>query len=219
VEARCGSIHNWRNLQSQGPDSQGEFVRQFQRSLVTMEAAAGGGKRRQQDVEACDTSQLSRLLSEINAECCDEPSEDCSGGKIKSCNKGCAAVLLPVWDSCQSDLDGATAQILRMAAQKCPRTGSAAGAHAVQQFALTCPAGVTSMDCIPACAMTCYGDELLLSLDGDDTKMSCEMRNGLLSWIALNGGFLGPDALTFSSSLNSGAAGTVGARPGRLRGT
>jgi hypothetical protein len=43
VEARCESIHNWRNLQSQGPDSQGEFVRQFQRSHNTMEAAAGAG--------------------------------------------------------------------------------------------------------------------------------------------------------------------------------
>ena len=46
MEARCASIHNWRNLQSQGPDNQqGEFVRQFQRSLVTMEAAAGGGSQ------------------------------------------------------------------------------------------------------------------------------------------------------------------------------
>jgi hypothetical protein len=54
---------------------------------------------------------------------------------------------------------------------------------------------------------------LLLSLDGDDTKMTCEKRNGLLSWIALNGGFMGPDSSTFSSTMNSGAAGTV--RAGR----
>ena len=35
------------------------------------------------------------LLDRINAECCDEPGEDCSGGAMHTCNEGCAALVRP----------------------------------------------------------------------------------------------------------------------------
>jgi hypothetical protein len=38
--------------------------------------------------------------SDITAECCDEPTEDCADGHPSICNAGCAAVLLPVRASC-----------------------------------------------------------------------------------------------------------------------
>ena len=33
-------------------------------------------------------------------ECCDEPSEDCSSGYPKTCNSGCANLLLPLRAAC-----------------------------------------------------------------------------------------------------------------------
>ena len=40
----------------------------------------------------------------VTAECCDEPTESCSGGKPSSCNTGCAAVLLPFFADCGAAL-------------------------------------------------------------------------------------------------------------------
>jgi len=40
----------------------------------------------------------------VNAECCDEPSEDCSTGQPASCNVGCASVLLPFFADCSEAL-------------------------------------------------------------------------------------------------------------------
>ena len=36
------------------------------------------------------------LMDEVSAECCDEPTEDCSSGYPASCNAGCAARLVPM---------------------------------------------------------------------------------------------------------------------------
>jgi hypothetical protein len=45
---------------------------------------------------ACITGQEFGVCSAaINAECCDEPTEDCSSGEPAVCNAGCAAVLVP----------------------------------------------------------------------------------------------------------------------------
>jgi hypothetical protein len=38
----------------------------------------------------------------VNAVCCDEPQEDCSTGAPISCNAGCASVLIPVSEACDS---------------------------------------------------------------------------------------------------------------------
>eukprot|EP01047_Picozoa_sp_COSAG01_P099497 COSAG01_NODE_29501_length_636_cov_0.897579_1_plen_150_part_10 len=40
----------------------------------------------------------------VQTECCNEPSEDCSGGAPRTCNPGCAAVFLPFWSDCAAQL-------------------------------------------------------------------------------------------------------------------
>ena len=49
----------------------------------------------------CD---LKPRIAAMNAECCDEKTEDCSFGQPTSCNLGCARVLLPFFDDCRSQL-------------------------------------------------------------------------------------------------------------------
>eukprot|EP01047_Picozoa_sp_COSAG01_P006930 COSAG01_NODE_256_length_20138_cov_24.233694_6_plen_725_part_00 len=43
-------------------------------------------------------------IQTVNAECCDEPTEDCSTGTPSSCNIGCANVLLPFFDLCNENV-------------------------------------------------------------------------------------------------------------------
>merc|ERR1711969_483936 len=65
----------------------------------------GGGKhRRAQAARRCKPADLAARATEITAECCDEPSEDCTGGTPHTCNAGCAAIFLPFWAECRSAL-------------------------------------------------------------------------------------------------------------------
>ena len=61
-------------------------------------------------------------MDAIDIECCDEPDEDCSGGRVQSCNAGCGAMIMPLWAACQPELGGA-AKVLRDAVALCPPTG------------------------------------------------------------------------------------------------
>ena len=54
------------------------------------------------------TCELQPRTQQVNDECCDQVSEDCSSGFPASCNVGCAAVVLPFFDDCAAKL-GATA--------------------------------------------------------------------------------------------------------------
>jgi endo-1,4-beta-xylanase len=74
---------------------------------------------------------LSDRTQDVNAECCDEATEDCSGGLPHSCNCGCAGVLLPFWLDCEGAL-GAAAQQFEGVIEMCQRVlpgggGSTAG--------------------------------------------------------------------------------------------
>ena len=52
----------------------------------------------------CSSDEISRQLAIINDRCCDEPDEVCSGGKVQTCNAGCAAWIMPLWTSCRAQL-------------------------------------------------------------------------------------------------------------------
>ena len=52
----------------------------------------------------------------VNAECCDEPTEDCSLGGPSTCNLGCARVLLPFFADCAPELGDSFNQFLAVVA-------------------------------------------------------------------------------------------------------
>jgi hypothetical protein len=64
--------------------------------------------------------------------------------------------------------------------------------------------------CVPPCNVEHHGFELLATIDGTDTKFSCNLAHGLYSWMgaASEGGYLGADAQSFFSAVVSGAAGS-----------
>eukprot|EP01050_Picozoa_sp_SAG11_P013198 SAG11_NODE_1527_length_4740_cov_20.044172_2_plen_232_part_00 len=60
--------------------------------------------RVRQPNKRCD---LTTQTEAVNAECCNEPTEDCSSGRPTSCNVGCAGVLLPFFNTCSEALGNA----------------------------------------------------------------------------------------------------------------
>ena len=63
--------------------------------------------------------------------------------------------------------------------------------------------------CVPDCNVEHHGYELLATIDGTDTKFSCDLSHGLYSWMspATKGGYLGEDVDAFVPSVQTGAAG------------
>ena len=79
----------------------------------------------------------------------------------------------------------------------------------VEQYHAQCTTA-NILTCVPACNATTHGYELLATIDGTDTKFSCNLANLLYSWVgaAALGGYLGRNAAAFLSAVISGAAGT-----------
>eukprot|EP01047_Picozoa_sp_COSAG01_P055411 COSAG01_NODE_6167_length_3814_cov_24.241992_2_plen_559_part_00 len=172
-----------------------------------------GGRHRRTQKGVC--GQISMRAAAIQAECCDEPSEDCGGGVPHTCNTDCADIFLPFWEDCGAQLGSkpqylsVVTMCLRQAADSGSATphitGSGGLAH---QFNLVCASSATD-GCVPACTASVRGDLLLMNLNGEDSKYSCELHHGLHSWVgaATDGGYLGRDARTFVSAVVSAAAG------------
>jgi hypothetical protein len=124
-------IHSKRQLQSQGPAAQEDFVRIIKVTIDMSSSDAHDGHRRVQnggDI-SCDKAYVMQHTSAIQTECCDEPSEDCTGGTINTCSAGCGALILPLWTACQAEL-GPAAQVLAGVIDLCRATTSTATASA-----------------------------------------------------------------------------------------
>ena len=197
---------------------------------ITHDQSAGGGHRRAQSGDgygdgggACDAATLPSRTEAITTECCDEPSEDCSSGYPRTCNAGCAALFLPFWDECQlvlgKDIHNFEPVVqLCMAADGSSAPGSSGGSSLpfpvngslAQQLNVQCTDGTAAVDCIPECNAARHGFILLLNIEGNDSKLSCELHFELYSWIgaASDGGYIGTDFGSFFSAVVAGAAGT-----------
>jgi hypothetical protein len=123
---------------------------------------------------------------------CNEPTEDCSNGKISTCNEGCAKLILPLWTSCRKEL-GPAASVLKGTIALCQAVaapggdsggssgsgsggsgttgGSGSSAHQVKQFAMVCAEGEAIKNCVPPCTQALNGDELLLNIFGEDPSL------------------------------------------------
>ncbi len=148
-------------------------------ALCHQEACDEGSKgRRTQSVRACKPSDLERRITEINSRCCDEADEDCGQGYPSVCNTGCAEVFLPFMAECQSALGGSSQ--FEPAVALCEATSAPSLA---EQLNVRCTDGTVDGDCVPTCSDKYHGFLMLLNIDGDDTKLSCELQHGLYSWL------------------------------------
>jgi hypothetical protein len=215
----AGEEESWQSDEPrrrlQAPPARGDVVH-IHRANVSLPTGPGwnispnynGGHRRSLQGSGGQCGNMATRAQSVQARCCDDASEDCSGGYPHTCNAGCAAVFLPFWVECGSLLGNAAAyqQTVALCQQAQPAsTGSSSLAH---EFNLVCVNGAVG-DCVPACSEALRGDLLLMNLNGEDSKYSCELHHGLHSWVgaATDGGYLGSDARAFVSAVLSGAAG------------
>ena len=68
----------------------------------------------------------------------------------------------------------------------------------------------SDLSCIPTCNEETHGYLLLLSIDGTDTVMTCELSNRVYDWLGMAalGGFVGENVAALVSAVISGAAGS-----------
>jgi hypothetical protein len=213
--------------------------------------------RRAQSSE-CTTADLGKWQLKVTRECCGDEGYDCKRVTPRTCDAGCAEVFLPFWRGCADLLSPKIQKAWKGLVAKCqatqhqtpapspgpnPRTtpspspspSGGTGASLARQLNLVCADDAKTEDCIPHCSKALHGSLLLLSINGDDSKFSCELRHALYSWVApaTDGGYLGTDFATFFSAVVSGAAGLYAMtlthdagidtdltiRPGQVRGT
>ena len=139
------------------------------------------GHRRAQADDSCDADELAWRMDGINSACCDDPSEDCSGGYPTTCNTDCATLFLAFWDECRSAL-GKSSRNYEPVVAMCEAVVSATPPLA-QQLNVACSDGTAAADCVPPCSEDLHGDLLLLDIEGHDSKFACELRHGLYSWV------------------------------------
>eukprot|EP01045_Picozoa_sp_COSAG04_P010895 COSAG04_NODE_683_length_11182_cov_15.270775_10_plen_412_part_00 len=166
----------------------------------------GGNGHRRAQTGMCTTEDFATRTAEIHAECCDEPGEDCAGGTPHTCNAGCAAAFLPFWADCRSALGEDRGQF-EAAVALCE--ASVTSVSLAEQLNVQCTDGTPAADCVPMCSPSLHGFLMLLNINGEDTKLSCELHHALYSWVgaATDGGYLGSDFQAFFSAVVSGAAG------------
>jgi hypothetical protein len=158
-------------------------------AFATCHAEACAGHRRAQVGDGYGEGTCSDLESrsaEVTQVCCDEPEEDCTGGYPHSCNAGCAATFLPFWEECRTAL-GKDSQrfepVVALCTASAGSSGTASRPSLAEQLNLQCTDGTAAAECVPQCSGAYHGYLMLLNIDGDDSKLSCELQHGYYSWV------------------------------------
>ena len=155
------------------------------RAFATCHAEACASHRRGQAGEGYGEGSCADLESrsaEVTRVCCDEPEEDCTGGRPQSCNVGCAATFLPFWHDCQATM-GKDSALFEPVVAMCMASADPAHASLAEQLNLQCTDGTSAAECVPQCSEQYHGYLMLLNIDGDDSKLSCEVHHGYYSWV------------------------------------
>ena len=63
------------------------------------------------------------------------------------------------------------------------RQGPPLGRGLAEQLNLQCTDGTAAAECVPECSEGYHGYLMLLNIDGDDSKLSCELQHGYYSWV------------------------------------
>ncbi len=164
-------------------DGSFDYSRCSDRVFAVCHKHACDGHRRAQagDGYSETCADLERWSMEVTRVCCDEPNEDCSGGYPHTCSAGCAATFLPFWDDCRSFL-GKSSQQFEPVVALCSDALASTHPSLAEQLNVQCTDGTPPADCVPECTRAYHGYLLLLNIDGEDSKLACELHHGLYSW-------------------------------------
>ena len=92
----------------------------------------------------------------------------------------CAQVFQPFYDSCTADLEATPELGTGLAALYASCNELQGGSSLAHQLNLQCTgASVSAEECIPTCNVDYHGYMMLLNINGDDSKFSCNLAHGL----------------------------------------
>ena len=143
------------------------------------DACAQHHRRTQEGSTSCPLPKMSSRVEAVELECCDEPGEDCSEGQPRSCNQDCAAVFLDFFADCESALGPDSAEYAPTVALCQAELDTSLAI----QLGVQCADGTAPDDCVPRCCAELHGFQLLLNIDGEDNKMTCELHDNTYSWV------------------------------------
>lgn len=176
-----GNLHP----QAAGPRAEPMFIiKPNVTSIATVVRDGNTGHRRAQEGYGYGEgtcADLERRSREVTRVCCEEPTEDCSGGYPHTCNARCAATFLPFWDDCRFALGKASQQFEPVVAL-CSSLSASMRPSLAEQLNVQCTDGTPTSDCVPECTQAYHGYLMLLTIDGEDSKLGCELHHGFYSW-------------------------------------
>eukprot|EP01043_Picozoa_sp_COSAG02_P022963 COSAG02_NODE_1211_length_13860_cov_3.931618_2_plen_1693_part_00 len=180
------------------------------------------GRRAQAGAQhgTCPAGTLEIRVAEVSDACCDADAgqgghrllqADCAlPGACPS--EDCAATFSAFYEECAGELatmPGLPLNEYESLYESCRAMVQAESSLAMQLGVSCTEDGVSIGDCIPECAELTHGFLLLLNIDGEDRKFSCQLHHAVYSWLggAGDGGYIGSDALAFVSALTAAAPG------------
>ena len=171
-----------------------------------------GHRRMQTAAQPCTPDVLPTRTAAVDVACC--PAGGCTSGHPETCSAACASVFLPWWRDCEVLLGKPGLQFLPTV-EVCEAMAMTGGTSSIaMQLGVQCDGEEISRgDCIPECDADIHGWLMLLNIDGNDLKFSCEIHHRLYSWLgpAGEGGYIGSDIRALISALNSAAGGLYSA--------
>jgi hypothetical protein len=204
--------------QSRAGGEAAQIIMRNTRSTATAQPATGRGRRRAQAARLCDGRSLPNRVAAVGIVCCAHTTDDGDGHRRMQAecalpaacpSEACAATFVDFYDDCGGELVGQLGQYTSLY-ESCQGMRQGSSSIAMQLGVECTEDGVSDGDCVPECAAEVHGFLLLLNIDGNDRKFSCQLHHNLYSWIggASDGGYLGKDHRAFISAIIAGAAGT-----------
>jgi hypothetical protein len=192
-----------RRTQRTGGGEAAQIIIRNTRSTAA-QSAAGRGRRRAQAARPCDGRSLPKRVAAVGIACCAAADDGGSGNGHRrtqadcalpaACpSESCAATFLDFYDDCGGELGVQLDQYTSLY-ESCHGMRQGSSSIAMQLGVECTEDGVSDGECIPECNAEVHGFLLLLNVDGNDLKYSCQLHHTLYSWI---GGAVRPHSSFF----------------------
>jgi hypothetical protein len=176
--------------QSRAGGEAAQIIMRNTRSTATAQPATGRGRRRAQAARPCDGRSLPKRVAAVGIVCCVADDDGHGHRRMQAecalpaaCpSEACAATFVDFYDDCGGELAGQLGQYTSLY-ESCQGMRQGSSSIAMQLGVECTEDGLSDGECIPECNAEIHGYLMLLNVDGNDLKYSCQLHHTLYSWI------------------------------------